>query len=187
MLVGILAKKRHGKDTTADYLVENKGFTKTALADPLKDICRILFDFNNEQMFGSLKEEVDVKWRISPRSAFQFVGTELIRNHMGELLPEVGDEFWVHHLRNRFINAQTKNPDIRMVVCDVRFQNEVDMIHSLGGIVIKVVRPDIESSDNHSSEIGIDDIDDWDHQLINSGTKDQLYSKIEQLFASFET
>jgi hypothetical protein len=61
-VVGITGFKRHGKDTTGDYLCEKYGFTKLAFADPLKEICKILFSFNEDQLYGGSKEVVDSFW-----------------------------------------------------------------------------------------------------------------------------
>ena len=44
-----------------------------------------------------------------------------------------------------------KTSNSNIVIDDVRFQNEVDMIHSLGGIIIKI-ECDNEIKDNHESE-----------------------------------
>ncbi len=40
MIIGIFGKKGHGKDTIADYLVDNYNFHKLSYAEPIKKICR---------------------------------------------------------------------------------------------------------------------------------------------------
>ena len=52
MIIGILGKAGSGKDTAADFMVAQHGFVKVAVADPLKRICREVFDFSEEQLFG---------------------------------------------------------------------------------------------------------------------------------------
>lgn len=52
MLIGILGKAGAGKDSAANVLVERHGFVKVSLADPLKRICREVFDFTEEQLWG---------------------------------------------------------------------------------------------------------------------------------------
>ena len=52
MLIGICGKAGSGKDTVADLLVGRHGFAKVALADPLKRICREVFQFTDEQLWG---------------------------------------------------------------------------------------------------------------------------------------
>jgi len=52
MIIGVAGLAGSGKDTVADHLVEYHGFVKVALADPLKRICREVFDFSEEQLWG---------------------------------------------------------------------------------------------------------------------------------------
>ena len=76
-VIGIAGRKYNGKDTIGDYLVKNYGYKKIAYADPIKEICKEMFGFNNEQLYGSLKESNDGFWNVSPRKLMQFIGTEL--------------------------------------------------------------------------------------------------------------
>jgi hypothetical protein len=55
MIVGLSGSAGAGKDTAADVLVLNHKFVKVALADPLKRICREVFDFSEEQLWGPSK------------------------------------------------------------------------------------------------------------------------------------
>ena len=82
------------------------------------------------------------------------------------------------------------NKNDNPVIADVRFQNEVDIIHSWEGIVIKVVRPinnnknnDKVSENVHISEIGIDSIKNYDYLIINDGTLEELYQKVENVIS----
>ena len=59
MIIGIIGKKGYGKDTLGDYLVENYNFIKYNFADPVKDISKIIFNLNYEQLYGSEKEVID--------------------------------------------------------------------------------------------------------------------------------
>jgi hypothetical protein len=101
IIIGITGKKFHGKDTVADCLVTNYSFTKMAFADPLKEVCKTLFGFSDAQLYGKEKETKDPKWKITPRKAFQFIGTDLIRNMMYRLIPGIGKDFWVYCLMHK--------------------------------------------------------------------------------------
>lgn len=180
ILLGLLAKKRHGKDTFADYLVSHYNFEKDALAEPLKKVCRELFVLSDEQLYGDLKEVVDERYGVSTRQIMQFVGTELFRKQMNQLIPSLEDQIWVKLQEQRYLNAVKKNPKVRFVVADIRMPNEANMIKKLGGIIIKIVRPDFESSDQHSSE-QIDLITNFDYEIINDGTLEEYYNKINKL------
>ena len=107
MIVGICGKAGSGKDTTADILVKDHGFVKVAFSDPLKRICRDIFDFSYEQLWGpsekrnepdrrysrlvpkidgTLAELIETvqpmknEWYLTPRFALQQLGTEWGRN-----------------------------------------------------------------------------------------------------------
>ena len=58
-LVGICGRKGSGKDTVADFISRRYGFEKRALAQPIKHICGYLFNFNEAQLDGPLKEAID--------------------------------------------------------------------------------------------------------------------------------
>jgi hypothetical protein len=78
-----------------------------------------------------------------------------------------------------------------MVVCDVRFENEADLIRSLGGVVIKVERPGYQvltddQTKNHASELNIDLIHP-DQIVLNDGSLSQLATKVhEQITPAIE-
>lgn len=178
MIIGLLAKKRHGKDTVADYLVEKYDFTKDAFANPIKEACGLLFGFSHEQLYGDLKEEIDPNWGITPRTVMQFVGTEVFRHDINKIIPNIGSNFWVNSFRARFNNSVKNNKNFKVVIADMRFPNEVDEIHKMGGLVIKIERSGISSSDEHESETSIDKIENYDILLENNGTLQDLYHKI---------
>jgi len=52
MIIGIAGNAGVGKDTVADHLVKNHGCVKVSLADPLKRICRDVFNFSEDQLWG---------------------------------------------------------------------------------------------------------------------------------------
>lgn len=52
MLLGVSGVAGAGKDTIADMLVEEHGFAKVALADPLKRIARDVYAFTFDQLWG---------------------------------------------------------------------------------------------------------------------------------------
>jgi hypothetical protein len=70
MIIGISGKANSGKDTAADYLAKQYKFTKVALADPLKRFVMEVFDFSEEQLWGSSekREEPDKRYIIKQKS-----------------------------------------------------------------------------------------------------------------------
>lgn len=66
-----------------------------------------------------------------------------------------------------------------IVITDMRFPNEEDMIKSYGGHIIRISRPGFDS-DGHRSESSIDLID-YDYLIENNGTIEQLHYEVEKL------
>lgn len=178
MFIGILGKKRSGKDTIADYL-SKYGYQKDAMANPLKEVSRIMFDFNDQQLYGDQKEVKDEFWNITPREVLQFLGTEIVQYKFQELLPGIGRKFWVKLFLKKY-----QGKKVKIVVSDIRFQHEVDLIHSLGGKVIKLERPDLKTNDEHASEIELDSVKNHDYTIKNNGTIDELYHKVDLIIES---
>jgi len=52
MIIGISGPAGAGKDTAAELLVKNHGFGRIGLADGLKRICKDVFSFSDEQLWG---------------------------------------------------------------------------------------------------------------------------------------
>jgi len=179
LLIGITGQKYSGKDTLGNYICETYNFKRLAFADPLKDVCRTIFGFNDEQLYGDKKEEIDKYWKITPRETLQFVGTELFREQFGKKFEHVDKNIWIKVIKKTLLD----NPSENYVVTDVRFQNECSMIHELGGVVIKIKRP-FQNLDNnfsqHSSEIHIDELN-VDYELVNDSTKTILFTQFDLL------
>ena len=182
MIIGVLGRKGSGKDTSADYMCEKHNFQKLVLAQPLKDACKLLFNFSDEQLYGNLKEEIDGRWGTSPRIVLQYLGTDIFRKDINKIIPNINGNFWVNLMANKYLEMLEKQTtkEVKVILSDVRFQNEIDKIHELGGIVIKVNRPSISNSDAHESEKNID-ILKADYVITNDGTKEDLYKKLDNI------
>lgn len=186
MLIGLLGQKRVGKDTSADYICNKYDFVKLSYAQPLKDICKILFDFTDEQLYGNAKEIMDQNWGISPRIIYQYIGTDVFRKDINKIIPDIGNNFWIKLMKIKCDEIPTQNK----VIADIRYQNEIDQVHQLGGIVIKIVRSltsDSHGFDEHESEKNIDELNGADYTIINNGTKLNLYKKIDDVMKMIES
>jgi len=167
MIIGIMGKKKSGKDTLANYIIDKYKYTKKSFAYPLKKICSYLFHipfhfFENQEF----KECILDEWKMSPRQIMQKVGTDMFRHH-------IDNEFWIRHLKYEI--DMTSN----IVITDVRFLNEVMMIQKYDGILIYIERNENEDM----NEIHISENQDLlkyaDIHLQNNGS-------IQNLIESFE-
>lgn len=177
-LIGFMGKKGSGKDTSADYLVKKYGYKKISFATPLKDAIQILFGFSDEQLYGDKKETIDDRWGTSPRKVMQYLGTDIFRNDINKIMPNIKNNFWTNIMEINYKNELLKNKNAKFVIADVRFKNEVDVIHKLGGKIIKIDR-NTKHNDNHISENMMDKINDFDHIIDNTSSLNNLYKKID--------
>lgn len=180
VVIGVTGRKYNGKDTIAEYLVKKYNFVQISFAEPLKEVCRTLFGFSQEQLYGSLKETVDESWGISPRNALQFLGTDIIRNQIHKLIPNIEDKFWIRCMLAKINKLKENDPDVKIVISDVRFPNEVDMIKEINGIIIRAVRPSISNIDCHESEKLIDELN-VNFELLNDLGLNELYDKVDKI------
>ncbi len=197
MLIGILGKKKSGKDTVANYLIEKYGFIKYSFADPLKKGLQEFFNLTDEQLYNQdLKEVIDPRWGVSPRKLFQVFGTDIFQKSIRDFLPELKinndpKNHWVNLFKEWYLSELKKNPSIKIVISDARFLHEINMIKELGGVVYKIIRPSLEEiEDNdkynyslHQSEIEIESIPNnmITHLLINDSSLEELYKQIHFL------
>lgn len=148
MLIGFSGKKGSGKSYFADYLVSNKLFIKLSFASPLKEITKILFNLSDEDVKDPIKKElINPKFNASPRELMQWLGTDIMREEFNKKFNYSGS-IWIDSVKDKVKTLLDNNKDV--VIDDVRFQNEVDMIHSLGGIVINL-RNDLDNTLNNST------------------------------------
>ena len=155
MIIGISGLAGSGKDTIGKILVEDFGYTRLSLATKVKDVAADLFDWNRQDLEGLDEKSrywrenfVDPVHNITPRKAMQKIG---------QGLKEVLDpQLWSNIIKNQIIKKELKN----VVITDVRFIDEMNMIRGLGGIIIRVERGvlpqwflDLETTyDNYSNE-----------------------------------
>jgi len=139
-IIGICGSIGSGKDTAAEYLVARYHFTRLSFAAVLKDACADIFGWDRDMLEGKtaeerrIRESVDEWWasrleikNFSPRYALQYVGTELFRGVLHK-------DIWVYALENTIQKYD------RVVISDVRFPNEIDMLRRLGGHVWSIHR-----------------------------------------------
>ncbi len=171
-IYGIIGKARSGKDTVAKHLWAKHAVTRIAFADPLKLAAQHMFGLTGPQTWDdSLKEVVIPHWGMTPRRMFQLLGTEASK-------PIFGNDIWTKRWQ---VTYEILKDTDDVVIPDVRFDVEVDMIRSLGGYIIEVQRGHGLDGDAgaHASESGISSMPDY--RLDNNGTLEELAKQIDDM------
>lgn len=178
MLIALTGKLESGKSTLAKQIQKHHpegGVHMMAFAKPLKDICMEFFGFTYNDLYTPEgKKNRNALWNMTTREFMQRLGQGL----RDAISPDV----WVTLLECRILSK--KDIYSIIIVDDARMPNELEMIHKLGGITIRVTRPDhvaiSNGIKNHPSEQDLpDDLIDYD--LVNDGTPEELYAKLHAL------
>ena len=207
-LIGIIGQKQSGKNTVASMLkwIEHYGqlpedlskldkinmikskWDIKAFGTNLKLIVSILSgctlnDLESEEFKNSLvppflqqfmfKNKKQINENITYRQFLQYLGTNILRKHCPAI--------WVDSLFNTFrVSGEGELLDY-WIISDVRFLNEVESIKSIdpNGLIIKVIRKDINDNVEHESE-NIKDLP-CDIIIHNDGDLKELGEKINQL------
>jgi hypothetical protein len=148
LLVGLTGPAGCGKDTVANMMTK-EGFTRYTLALPLKSGLQAMLGIPLEIWDDRVAKEQPLDWLgKSPRQLAQTLGTE-----WGRIC--VDQDLWVKLMLRRWQWLRSgSNP--RMVVTDVRFNNEAKAIIEAGGTVWRVQRPTVAFVAEHVSENGVD-------------------------------
>ena len=176
-LIGLTGKARSGKDSIAEILFEHYGFTRIAFADPVKLAAQKIFALSNAQTWNDdMKEVVIPYWDLTPRQMFQKVGDAT--------KAQFGDGVW---MKRWYLGYDMLKDSDDIVVPDCRYDLEASGVRSLGGIIVRVVRPE-EGLDGdvslHSSESGLSLA--VDYTINNNGTLDDLRNQVAKLIQLIE-
>lgn len=193
-LIGFAGRMHSGKDTAyqvlSRYSVREKSceavFRRVAFADPLKFAALNAFGGAHANYWGSPqdKNEIVHPWGVSGRQILQFMGTEMFRDTVSNLVPGLGSNFWVRRLEQEI---HTHDPEIIHCITDVRFQNEADWIIDNNGIIIGISRdgmPFGNGIEGHRSEQGFT-VKERYHEVINNGTREQLLEELLKIITQY--
>lgn len=173
MIIGLTGYAQSGKDTVANYLVKQHGFTRIAFADKIRDM---LYEMNPIVNGEPLQITVDVegwdkaKQRPSIRLLLQNLGVAA-RKHIDE-------DIWI----NSALLSSDLNKDI--VITDVRFLNEADRILFYSKMtgqtaeIWRIERPGVTAVNGHVSEHDMANYE-VDQVFINNGSIEDLEQSIK--------
>lgn len=169
-----------GKSEVAKYLCQTHGFQLIKFAGPLKNMTRSFLaslGFNDEdiedRVEGALKEVRIPGVGVSTRQIMQTLGTEWGRECISPSL-------WTDITRSRLYPLLAAGEKI--VIDDLRFRNEYNLVLGLRGSTFKVQRRSVQYLGTHASEGELKNIDL--PVIDNKGTLADLHSTLDSLVSS---
>jgi hypothetical protein len=193
----VCGKANSGKDTTSNIICESiienfyslpnhklhgyNGAKTMALADPIKEMIRIMFPhIPRKHLYGPSKYRLELipgafkdGKPLTIRQLLMDLGTGLGRNYNSNI--------WLENIDLRLEKEEKKNRTV-VVVTDVRFRNEFDHFKKNGFQMIKLIRED-SLNINHVSETQQDSIkdDEFSYVINNNGSLEDLKKEIFQM------
>jgi hypothetical protein len=164
-LIGLTGYAQSGKDTLASILVEKYGYSRIAFADKIRDFLYGINPMVACSPTGYLQDLVNlVGWDKAKQEP-----------QVRRLLQDLGisardlifEDIWVTAA------LSSVDKDQRVVVTDVRFENEAATIKSMGGQIWRVKRSGVGPVNNHVSESEMDGYK-VDQIFVNNGTLEDL-------------
>jgi hypothetical protein len=193
-IIGFCGRAGTGKNTAATIMSEilgNAGISSAhiSFAYPLKKIATEIFAIPEEFVFGDSKNRKikigcweDYFDKTIPNNILKSdnISVRQFLTHLGgDVFRKMIDEnFWVKSFKNRIDKKSydlvfKHDTDVKVVlVTDVRYQNEVEVIKAIGGRTIKLERISLKHA--HESEDCVDNIPEdmfykvFDHEEIST-------------------
>ena len=153
-------------------LSEMLDYKVVSFADKLKDVTCVLSGCTREDLEDYyFKESVLVPDHLKPYCGnAEFPTFRAFLQHFGsEVMRSINDGIW--------IDCTLSNCGKDAIISDVRFPNEAKAIKEQGGIIIRVEREGLQSSDTHSSETAMREIVP-DIIIDNNSDLRALYGKV---------
>lgn len=203
MIISIYGRNRAGKTTLADMLVNEYDFVKMGFADPLRKIVKNYFGIDGSwkvntswkmyddkkylngiiTLFSMVNDSDNIKHLILDRVSkattkyqayritMELIGTNVFRNLILK-------NIWIAVLVFKLFRHSGQGSNI--VIDDMRFNDERDMLDSLNTIFIKIKSPFEEPNSGHESQKYIDGFK-FDYMIDNDGSKKDLIKKFKDL------
>jgi hypothetical protein len=171
-LIGITGRAGSGKNTVAGLV---PGAEVIGLADPIYQGLATMLGLDELELRDRGRKEAPIEWLgRSPRTLLQTLGTEWGRD-------TVRSDIWLL-MAERRIRELDRAGAAAVVVADVRFANEAEMIRRMGGQIWEVRRPGQAIGEaGHSSERGIG-AELVDVVIDNDGSLEELEARVAEIF-----
>lgn len=167
-IVALLGVSGSGKSIVSRRLLEDHAFTRLRFGDPIRDMLKA--------GFGLSDYDIDGQGRTISRGRFggNTPGTlvQTLSHDWGR--GSIHSAIWVNEWRRRAAALSGF-----VLADDLQRRNEADAVRAMGGIVVRVTRPDYIPMDENTLQRQSEIVEDI--ELINRGP-DRLRALTDQLF-----
>jgi hypothetical protein len=185
-----------GKSEVAKILVRDYGAKLIKFAAPLKDMTRVLLghmgvdpSLIERHVEGDLKEApiedfevskgrgdgIQPKLPLTARYIMQTLGTE-----WRDL---INRDLWTKIAYDNVASALASGRHV--VMDDMRFQHEADMVRKLNGVMVEVYRPTALRTISHASEGALSELS-FDGFIDNYGTLEDLEANVHNFMKGYQ-
>jgi len=178
MIIGLCGEAGAGKDTAGAYLIKRYGFERRSFAEPVKNSLAAFLNITRWEL-DALKDDPDARICTQTNAYTKSMNfREALQRYAHHGHREVfGDNFWLDialPVGGYYVGR-------KIVITDVRYQNEVDRINHLGGVIIRIVG---RGSDNKSPHRRYDtnelNLGMYGYVVVNNDSLENLYSQIDK-------
>lgn len=176
--IGLIGRARSGKDTAGEWLTENRGYSRVAIADPLKEAALkvdpiVGTDDSSLCVEGERLSDVVGFWGWE--RAKEEPEVRRILQELGAAMRQLDPDFWLRIALHRAYDlAETTGRPV--VVTDVRYPNEVAALRRAGWHLIFIDRSDAPQLDHESERLTKDDAD---FVIWNNGSMTDFRHQVE--------
>jgi len=160
-------KKRQGKDTFANYLIEYlDNSIKISFAYPLKKLISDTFNISLDDIEDLKERDNKICLGLTMRKVLQNFGNKAMK-------PMFGENIWAFLLKNKILAHKNKQ---YFIIPDFRFKIEYEIIKELEKEGYKVITIKITRNIIKDDDISENELDDFifDYQIYNKGNLDDL-------------
>jgi len=165
---------RAGKDTVADFLVNNFNFTKMSFAETMKVILAKTFGISVEYLEVLKNDTVNNTLFLNEKPFINF--RQILQNFGNEgIKPVFGESVWADLLYKKV----KEHPNDFIVVPDFRFLVEYKPSDEYNIITVLIKDKRKLPLSGHASDVELYQHNfKFDYTIINDGTLDELYQKV---------
>lgn len=190
-LVGLIGKKRVGKDSFARRLTESHGYRRHSFAELLRESLlnldpivgatgRTEYDYGyGGELYPYAEAEVihlsDTVSQHGWEGAKSEPEVRRLMQHYGHGIRQVDPDFWVRPVMHAIATSNAP-----AVITDVRYLNEAEAVRAKGGVLVRIVRPGADDGDTHPSEVELDGYPTT-FEVVNEAGIEHLWELVDNL------